>query len=249
MNTHVPYTYLIGWKNHNMWYYGVRYAKVCNPKDFWLSYFTSSRYVKEFREKNGEPDVIQIRKIFSNRDSAQKWETKVLQKMNVINDNRFLNKAIGRSLQDYENYKKVMLQRYRVENVSQMPGISNKISKALKGKIKTEKHKQNLKESHNKPETKELHSQNTKEIKAGQTLEKRREIGALAGAGNKGVPKSSAWKEKTNKIKRKTYLINNDIIVENAKEYCIENSLNYAGFTQAAKYNKIWKGLKIEVIL
>lgn len=249
MGTQTPYTYLIGWKEHNIWYYGVRFAKKCHPSDFWVTYFTSSKYVKEFRAKNGEPDVIQIRKTFINRDSAQRWEIKVLQRMNAINDVRFLNKAIGKSLQDYENRKKIMLEKYGIENSSQLPGVADKISKSLKGKQKTENHKQNLKESHRKPETKELHSQNTKKLKAAQTPEKRREISALGGAGNRGVSKSDSWKEKTNKIKRKTYLINDNIVVENAKEYCKENNLNYIVFTQAAKYNRIWNGLRIEVIL
>lgn len=50
----IPYTYLIGWTEHNIWYYGVRYAIGCNPKELFLSYFTSSEYVKDFIELNGQ---------------------------------------------------------------------------------------------------------------------------------------------------------------------------------------------------
>lgn len=144
MTAYTPYTYLIGWKQHNIWYYGVRYAKNCNPKDLWSSYFTSSKYVKEFRLKNGDPDIIQIRKTFSDRESAQNWETTVLKRMFAIKDNRFLNKAIGKSLQDYENRKNVMIEKYGVENVSQISAVGDKISKSLKGKQKSETHKQNM---------------------------------------------------------------------------------------------------------
>ena len=64
--TNIPYTYLIGWSKLNKYYYGVRYAKNCHPSDLWTKYFTSSKYVKQFREENGEPDIIEIRKTFSN---------------------------------------------------------------------------------------------------------------------------------------------------------------------------------------
>jgi hypothetical protein len=248
MNCHTPYTYLIGWSQLNTWYYGVRYAKACDPTDFWTSYFTSSKYVKNFRVKNGEPDILQIRKTFRDKESAQTWETKVLQRMRVIGDERFLNKAIGKSLQDFENRKKIMIKKYGIENSSQLPDVANKISKSLKGKPKSEKHKQNLKRSFNKQSTKDLRSINSKKTKESQTPEKRREISSLGGAGNRGIPKSDSWKEKTNVIKRKTYIINDSIIVYNAKEYCYNNNVNYISFTQAAKYEKIYKGLKIRVV-
>ena len=57
-----PYTYLIGWKSLDKWYYGVRYGKGVHPSDLWVVYFTSSRHVKKFRDDHGEPDVIEIRK-------------------------------------------------------------------------------------------------------------------------------------------------------------------------------------------
>lgn len=42
MYIYTPYTYLIGWSKHNIWYYGKRTAKNCHPNDFWVTYFTSS---------------------------------------------------------------------------------------------------------------------------------------------------------------------------------------------------------------
>lgn len=88
-----PYTYLIGWTIHNKWYYGVRFAKNCNPSDLWNTYFTSSKSVHNFRNQYGEPDIIQIRKIFDNENSARLWETKVLKRMNVINTDKWLNQT------------------------------------------------------------------------------------------------------------------------------------------------------------
>jgi len=94
---HTPFTYLIGWTNLNKWYYGVRYAKNCHPSDLWTTYFTSSPIVKQFIEDNGHPDVIQVRKIFNNVLASRQWEDKVQRKLNVIHDQKWLNRAYGNS--------------------------------------------------------------------------------------------------------------------------------------------------------
>lgn len=93
-----PYTYLIGWSKHSKYYYGVRYASDCGPSDLWVSYFTSSKYVKQFREENGEPNIIQIRKTFNNINDARNWEHKVLRRMNIIYNDKFLNKTDNHSI-------------------------------------------------------------------------------------------------------------------------------------------------------
>jgi hypothetical protein len=85
------YTYLIGWKDLNKWYYGVRYSKSCNPSELFVTYFTSSKKVKIFFEKNGYPDIIQIRKTFDCVIKAQIWEHKVLKRMKVIESDEWLN--------------------------------------------------------------------------------------------------------------------------------------------------------------
>lgn len=96
MNIYIPYTYLIGWSEYNKWYYGRRTAKNCNPKEFWVSYFTSSKYVEEFRKLHGEPDIIQIRKTFPNNPNSCKiWESKILEKLDVQHNIKFLNKKNG----------------------------------------------------------------------------------------------------------------------------------------------------------
>lgn len=92
MSIYKPYTYLIGWTNHNKWYYGVRFAKDCHPSDLWTSYFTSSTYVSDYRKLYGEPDIIQVRKTFSNKHDALLWEEKVLSRMNVVSNEMWLNR-------------------------------------------------------------------------------------------------------------------------------------------------------------
>lgn len=94
----VPYTYFIKWPHLNKWYYGVRYAKGCDPKEFWIKYFTSSSHVKNLLEKHGNPDIIQIRKTFRDAEKAVLWEKNVLQKMNVLHREDSLNMNIAGSI-------------------------------------------------------------------------------------------------------------------------------------------------------
>ena len=85
------YTYLIGWRHLDKWYYGVRFAKGCSLDDLWTKYFTSSNRVKKYREMHGEPDVVMIRKVFPDKKSAQDWERRVLVRMKVVKSPRWLN--------------------------------------------------------------------------------------------------------------------------------------------------------------
>lgn len=94
MSTHIPYNYLIGWSQHNLWYYGSRTAKGCNPDDLWKTYFTSSKRVAATKKLLGDPDVIQIRKIFINRVDCIRWEMKVLSRLNVAKSRRWYNNGV-----------------------------------------------------------------------------------------------------------------------------------------------------------
>lgn len=101
MDNRTPYTYLIGWSEQDKWYYGCRYAKNCHPDDLWVSYFTSSKgrnSVESYRKIYGEPDVKQIRKVFSSTETCLKWEHRVLKRMNVIKNIKFLNKTDNKAI-------------------------------------------------------------------------------------------------------------------------------------------------------
>lgn len=95
MNTYTPYTYVIRWSHLNISYYGVRFSKSCDPSDLWNTYFTSSKHVTRFRHIHGEPDIIEIRKIFHNKSDALLWEHKVLRRLKVSKNQNYLNKSIG----------------------------------------------------------------------------------------------------------------------------------------------------------
>ena len=94
----MPYTYLIGWSTLDKWYYGVRYSKLSHPNELWKTYFTSSKHVKQFRELHGEPDILEIRRLFESKESAINWESGVLTKLNVIDNDKWLNKTNNKAI-------------------------------------------------------------------------------------------------------------------------------------------------------
>jgi hypothetical protein len=161
MSIYQPYTYLIGWSNHNKWYYGVRYAQNCNPQDLWKTYFTSSKHVKKFREEYGEPDVVQVRKIFNTKKSAILWEEKVLQKLNVRNNDNWLNKndcsaPPTYSGEEHPNFDNKWTSEQKIIQ-------SEKLKGKLKGLVRTEEDRKNksiaAKERWSRPGEKEKLSQ------------------------------------------------------------------------------------------
>lgn len=89
-----PFLYVIGWTAHDTWYLGVRYAKGCQPDSLWTTYFTSSKYVAEFRSLNGDPDHIEV--IFEDdRDGVLKKEQAYILEWNLHRDPRWLNRSAG----------------------------------------------------------------------------------------------------------------------------------------------------------
>ena len=94
--SNTPYTYRIYWSKTGMNYYGVRYAANCHPTDLWSTYFTSSWYVQEHINIHGDPDLIEIRKVFTGDrrvENARLWETTVLKRINAVTRADYLNKT------------------------------------------------------------------------------------------------------------------------------------------------------------
>lgn len=155
-----PYTYLIGWSELDMWYYGVRYSKYCHPTDLWVKYFTSSKYVKLFRELHGEPDIIQIRKTFKIPEKACLWEDRVMIKMKLVGSNRWLNRNNSSYL--YVNSKlieKAAATRRKRVYKKQVPwnkGLRKEtnerlmlVSEKTKGREFSENHRNNMRKKKN----------------------------------------------------------------------------------------------------
>lgn len=87
----MAYTYLVGWSRLDVWYYGVRTAKASSPADLWVTYFTSSHRVKAFRAAHGEPDVVEVRRVFDCREDALRWEEMVIDRLDAVWSPRWLN--------------------------------------------------------------------------------------------------------------------------------------------------------------
>jgi len=134
-----PYTYLIGWSKQKKYYYGVRYAKNCKPCELMESYFTSSKYVDEMIKDHGLPDIIQIRKIFTDKEAACNWENKVLKRMKVIYRDDFINKT--------DNYAIISKKKYNPsKNLKEyMNSIKGKTLEEIHGKDKADHIKTSLK--------------------------------------------------------------------------------------------------------
>jgi hypothetical protein len=73
---------------------------------------------------------------------------------------------------------------------------------------------------------------------------------------NKGKKMTESQKERMRKPKteshkkklRNTYIVNNEEIVYNAKEYCEVKGYSYVLFTQAAKKRKLYKGMSVTLL-
>lgn len=133
-----PYTYYLSWSKIDKHYYGVKYGKDANPNTLWVNYFTSSAYVKQLREEYGEPDIVQVRKTFSNAESAINWESKFLKRVKAIYNESWLNKYDGKSiLMDEETKRKISESKKGIttrEGYTLSDDHKKKIGKANKGK-------------------------------------------------------------------------------------------------------------------
>ncbi len=132
----IPFCYLIRWTKLNKSYYGVRYGEGVTPDTLWTSYHTSSQVVKEFIEENGDPDVVEVRKVFSDGMVARKWETTFLKRVNAVKSPLWLN------ANDTKNF-------YRAPGWSHTESTKRKISevKLSKGRTITEEHKRAISEA------------------------------------------------------------------------------------------------------
>ncbi len=105
------YTYFIGWKKLDLWYYGVRYKKGCSPDDFFTTYFSSSKLVHALMLKHGMPDVRKIRKTFDNVKASLIWEQTVLRRMNVLRKENWLNQNISGAINFTPAMRQIMSDR------------------------------------------------------------------------------------------------------------------------------------------
>lgn len=95
---YIPYTYCITFIPTGERYYGSKYANrngnVANPKDFWVTYFTSSKIILNLISEYGKDAfTYQIRKTFTHASAARNWEHKFLTKINAAVNPLWLNRS------------------------------------------------------------------------------------------------------------------------------------------------------------
>lgn len=150
MNKHnqKPYTYLIGWRDLDVWYYGVRWAnKVCPEEDLWFHYNTSSEHLKAFMEENGQPDVIRVARKFDTVTAARRHETRFITRLKCVRSKRWLNKGNpnGRFIHSrpHSDETKALIGKRSRERFAD-PEFKARHSESQKGRVVSEGQKANL---------------------------------------------------------------------------------------------------------
>ena len=109
----IPFAYLLYCIPTDQYYYGCRYGKGVHPVTLWSCYFSSSKIVKSLIDEYGVNSFkFEIRKIFKNGNDAKRWETKVLRRMKVSIDDRWLNQY---NIGCYDRKYKITYQDGKIE--------------------------------------------------------------------------------------------------------------------------------------
>jgi len=149
MKTYTPYTYLIGWSQLGLYYYGVRHAKKdktlyesgCHPDELMVTYFTSCKKVPEIRKAKGNPDIVQIRRTFETAGAALMWEEKVLRRLNVLQKDNWLNANIASHIGMTDEIRTKIKESMLASGVTRDAAFKARVSEVHKGKRITEETK------------------------------------------------------------------------------------------------------------
>jgi len=167
-------------------------------KDLWVDYFTSSSRVHQLiAEYGADSFIVEIDKVFDNRDDAIAYEEKYLVENQVQHDSRYLNGNIaGAIFATEESFQKIS---EALSGVPKSEEHKQKISEALKGQnkdyCKTPEYRENM--------SKIMMGKNNprygKEVKQ-ETRDKISQANKGKPAHNKGVPMSEEQKAKLSAV-------------------------------------------------
>jgi hypothetical protein len=122
----IPYVYFIKNITTGLKYIGAKYSKKSDPKNFWVTYFTSSSLVKKFIDVYGKDDFeYKILKIFDSEFETLRYERKLL---NIaVHRKDYLNlhyNFVSENVNDYELEKEKM---FKVRRFHGMLSYTNKL--------------------------------------------------------------------------------------------------------------------------
>lgn len=256
----IPFTYLIGWSATNKFYYGVRWAKNSNPNNLWIDYKTSSKYVKRYYLENGDPDIIQVRKLFNTAKEARKFEERVLIRLNIRDpfgpNSKWLNRTTNKSIYNEKPYERTAEIRERLRVKAKSRPVSEetrrKISEINKGRRHSEETKRKIGDGNRgkimSPESIAKGVAARKDITP-YWLGKNRSLETKKKLSQNRVGKSyfelydrdtaNLLKEKRKKQKSKDWLITypSSVVekISNLKEFSLQHKLNYARMYDVAE--------------
>ncbi len=121
-----PYTYFLYHVPTGYKYYGARYSKNAHPDDFWKTYFTSSKKVKELISEYGSDTFeYKIRRVFDTAESCIIWEQTVIRRFNILSKRDWLNQ--------YNPGSPIHRKRYEVWNKGKT-GVQTNVWKGRTGR-------------------------------------------------------------------------------------------------------------------
>jgi len=223
------YTYYLYWSDTKTHYYGVRWAKNCDPSDLWTTYFTSSKYVREYVKQYGDPDVIEVRKTFKDINIARAWEYRVLSRLKVSKRSDYLNISTG-SAKFYVDITSDEFLSYRGKRIKialNKPGVKERKNQATRDALNT-------------PEA--IARRNTEEIKRAQ-----RERGSKT----MSLLRPTQFGENASNYDSKIYVfVHKDGTIEQSTQYYFKQKYNFSNgkiselVNEKRKSHKGWKILK-----
>jgi len=200
-----PYTYYLYHRPTGKKYYGVRTAQGCSPNDLWKIYFSSSTAVKQLINEYGIDSFdYEVRRIFTDKKEALKWERNVLTRLKASQNSDWLNRNNGGGA---GSHTKETREKIKKNNAKYWKGTSRPdISEKFKGHKVTEETKKKISE---KLKGKPLSEETRKKMKGRTPWNKGKK--AVQVAWNKGL--TSATDERVKSYGKKLKQ------TKNTKEY------------------------------
>jgi hypothetical protein len=145
-----PYFYKLKHIPSGKYYIGSQYGKKSDPKKFWSSYITSSKYIKKLINETGK-DSFSVIKVISRHD-ARDYESRLLKRLyRFFGKEKFLNIMINRNVSPG-----ILLTKEIILKANEKRKISNSIS--AKKLIENGKHNFQKYKAGEMPHVRELRS-------------------------------------------------------------------------------------------